>query len=68
MKEKFFVVLSPIAISRDPLRSIDVVMPVNAAAFVAVQPCSVTTKGEENCERDVGVVPHIAPKARYFLA
>ena len=49
MKQQIFAMLMPVAVCWNSGRSIDVVITVNRSTFVAVKPCSVTAKREENC-------------------
>jgi hypothetical protein len=58
VKQQLFAMLPPVAVWLTSCRAVFVIIAINAAAFVAVEPCSVTPKGEENSERDVCVVPH----------
>ena len=58
MKKVSLVVFLPIRIFRYSRRAIDIIMAVNGPAFVTVKPCSVTSKREENGQRDVCVIPH----------
>ena len=57
MVESFPVVSLPIFIRFNTRGAIDVIVPIDRFAFVAVQPGTVCTKGEEDRERYVSVVP-----------
>jgi len=54
----------PVAVSRDPRRTVSVIIAIDAAAFVAMKPRPVTAERKENRQRDV-VSFHIARSSRH---
>ena len=51
-------VLMPCPIRRKSRRHILIMETVNRAAFISVKPGAVRPKGNQICERNIGVVPH----------
>jgi hypothetical protein len=58
MNKQLFVMPLPVAVSRDPRRTVSVIIAIDAAAFVAMKPRPVTAERKENRQRDVCVIPH----------
>jgi hypothetical protein len=56
--KRLSVVTMPSMVGLDVWRLVAIVKAIDRTASVPVKPCSVTAKGDQVSQRDVGVVPH----------
>ncbi len=55
--QSFFVVVLPFFVGRNIRRSIEVMVTINRASLVSMQPRGIATEGYEVGKRGVGIVP-----------
>ena len=64
MKQFRVIILSPVGVGGDPRSPVDVVVSINRTSLITMQPSAIAPNGEENCQRNVSVVPHKSGSGR----